>query len=163
MTKDLTTPEAIAEMAELMREMHRDAYASAGLNLSAHFKSRGLLQAHVSPLGVTARDSFFVFGNTWRELIANVRDEWTKRADLTAANTIRAMALKIIAITADRGECTDSALRADFDSRDVLRYAEAAAEQANELAAGGPFTVVKMSGANDLAASKWARVSAHRR
>lgn len=88
-------------------------------------------------------------GDSYRELLAACEAKWADHSDLHAVNVIREMALAIIAITADFGECTDAALRAKFDAVDVLRHGDRACEQATEMASNGPFSIVKLAGAND--------------
>lgn len=107
-----------------------------------------ILLASIYPQSILGKVQCFVQGDTYRELIANCEAAWAERADLHATNTIREMALKIISITADQGECTDAALRATFDAVDVARYGERACAQATEMASNGPFSIVKLSGAN---------------
>jgi hypothetical protein len=65
--------------------------------------------------------------------VAVVRDE----------KTIRKMALAIIDVTEDQGECPEASLRLrDFLPRDILRYHAEACELATKMAAGGPFAVL---------------------
>lgn len=81
-----------------------------------------------------------------------VRAKHAETRDAHDATAIRAMALKIIELTADHGECTDAALRQHFDAGDVARLGDRAAADANEIAAGGPFAIVALGGSNAEAA-----------
>lgn len=92
-------------------------------------------------------------GNSYRELLAACEAKWAEHSDLHASNIIRELALAIIAITADQGECTDAALRAKFDAADVARYGDHACAEATAMASNGPFSIVKLSGANDQVAA----------
>jgi len=112
-----------------------------------------LLGAQIYPLGLLGKVTLQASGDTYRELLADCEAKWAAHSDLHAANTIREMALAIIAITADQGECTDAALRAKFDAADVRRHGDAACAQATEMASNGPFSIVTMSGANDVEAA----------
>jgi hypothetical protein len=143
--EDLTIAEARAAFRSLSAEINPRADVFVSVNGGTTGSD---LRATVYPEGMTRSASFPIFGDTWRELLDAARSEWAKRSATYNAATIRAMALKIIEVTADIGECTDRALRADFGLGDVERFAEAAAEQANALAAGGPFSVTITSGAN---------------
>jgi len=148
---DLTLAEARLACEALGAEIHPEFYMSAGLNLRDHFSAKKhlALMAYVYPTGLTKGESFCVYADTWRDLLQEVRDENAKREDLRRDHTIRSMALKIIELTADLGECTDRALRSEFPARDVQLYAKDAADKANELAAGGPFSVLLTDGANE--------------
>lgn len=149
---DLTAPEVQAELMVLRREIGSKCYISAGISsVSSDVRPKHLLTACVYPNDILGKVVFYAHGETWRGLIDAIREAWAERSDLHAANTIREMALKIIAITADRGECTDAALRAEFDAADVARYGDQACEAATEMASNGPFSIVRLSGANDQA------------
>lgn len=110
------------------------------------------LYVSVQPKGYSAggkaEETFSVQADTWADLIAEVRTEWAKRSDNSRAQTIRDMALAIIRITADLGQCTDAALRAEFDPTDVERYGAEAIISADEMASNGPFSIVATVGAN---------------
>lgn len=77
-------------------------------------------------------------------LFQKARVQWAGHKDAHAAAIIEEMALEIIRITALFGSCTDAALRPKFGTR-VATYAAAAADKANLMAAGGPFTVLMSS------------------
>lgn len=106
--------------------------------------------ASVSPRGGLA-GCFSVYGATWPGLIAAIREKWTQVAGDYAANTLRAMALAIIRITAERGECSDAALRMEFDAEEVAKFADEACRDA-ETIGKGPFVVTRTDGANAVAA-----------
>jgi len=146
--QDLTVSEAKAELTALANEIGSKAEVYAHL-VSHHSR---LLSGCINPYGILDRTSIRADGATWRELIDALREAWAEYADLHATNTIREMAVAIITITADLGECTDAALRAKFDGADVTRYGDRACEAATEMASNGPFSIVKLSGANDIAA-----------
>jgi hypothetical protein len=97
-------------------------------------------------------DAFSVFADTWSDLTAGIRTEWAKRSDNAREQTVKDMALAIIRITADLGQCADAALRAEFDATDVERYGADAVARANDMAELGPFEIVPTSGANARAA-----------
>lgn len=154
MTEDLTFAEVRAEIEALAIEIGSgDFYASAGLNLRDNYSPNKhfMLMAYVHPAGILKSEAFTVYADTWRDLVAAIRDENASREDLRRDHTIRSMALKVIELTSDLGECTDRALRAHFPAKDVTLYAKDAADKANELAAGGPFSVLVTDGANEMA------------
>lgn len=85
----------------------------------------------------------------WQEAFAAVRAKWGEISADVRRETVRKMALAIIRITADIGECTNAALRADeFTEEDIIAYGEEACQQADTMAANGPFSITQMIGAN---------------
>lgn len=151
MKADLTHAEACKAFDAFNASVGSKSYTSAGLNMSAYTASKGALQCFFRPQGSDHNKPLFtLYANSWRDLLACCEEAWAEHSDLHAANTIREMALAIIAITADQGECTDAALRAKFDAADVKRFGEQACAQATEMAANGPFSIVTLTGANDV-------------
>jgi hypothetical protein len=137
----------------------RDAFEAFRLSISekchcsVSLRPNGtLLHALVCPDGITQKAQFWAYADTFRELLSNCEAKWAEHSDLHAKNLIRRMALKIIEITADIGECSDAALRAEFSRADVERYGDRACEHATEIASNGPFSIVRTSGANAEAA-----------
>ena len=119
--------------------------------------SDALLWANCHPRGYSTKigtpsENFTTYADSWADLASGIRAEWAKRSDNAREQTIRAMALAIIRITADLGQCTDAALRAEFDPSDVERYGADAVAQANDMAELGPFEIVATTGANARAA-----------
>lgn len=83
------------------------------------------------------------YGSDFAEAFAYVRKQWSDRKERHEAETIRTMALAIIRITADRGQCDAFSLRADkFSQADIDEFGSRAVEDANKIAAGGPFSIV---------------------
>lgn len=145
---DLTHAEAQAAFKAFVQTVGPKASCSVHLSTDTYAKS-GTLHAFLQPKGYRPNGvSFMIEANSYRDLLGRCEAKWAEHSDLHAANTIREMALKIISITADQGECTDAALRATFDAVDVARYGERACAQATEMASNGPFSIVKLAGAN---------------
>ena len=148
MQADLTHTEARAAFLALAREIGAKCTIHPGLNSYGY--REGDLYTSVYPRGITASsEQFYVTADSYRETLEKIRSTWSERADTHATHTVREMALAIISITADRGECTDAALRAKFDAADVTRYGERACAQATEMSGLGPFSNDNLSGAND--------------
>lgn len=85
---------------------------------------------------------------TWESALAEVREAWgAKRADFEIA-IVRNIALAIIRITFDMGECTEQALRVEFSAADIERFGSAAIERANTMAEGAPFSIVGSDAGN---------------
>ena len=127
----------------LRAEIGRDAYLSASLNTDP-WEDKSAIFASIYPEGLLVNDTAFrVYADTWEDLVANTRLRWEERRGSMHRKVTRDMALAIILITADMGECTDAALiAAGFASDKVKALAAIAAEEATSLADNGPFTVV---------------------
>lgn len=81
---------------------------------------------------------------SWEALFTNANAAWETHKDRIHAAVIRRMALEIIRITADTGQCTDRDLRlTDFTEAQVTTYAQRAADEADTIAATGPFAVIQ--------------------
>lgn len=153
MQADLTLVEAQTAFKAFAAGIHSECYCSPSLTVE-RYGAKGVLSLYVAPKGHLGNGgTFIVYADTWRDLLAAGEAEWATRSDQHAEHTIRAMALEIISITADQGECTDAALRAKFDAADVIRFGEQACAQATEMGGLGPFSIVKLTGANDAEAA----------
>lgn len=80
-------------------------------------------------------------------IIAELETKWLAERESRAGRAIEQMALSIIRLTAEFGECTDAALRAEYGPL-VAELSEAATERANSMAANGPFSVTITAAAN---------------
>jgi hypothetical protein len=74
--------------------------------------------------------------------------KWEEYRERFAQTVTRKMALAIIRLTDEFGECTDAALRDEFDAGQVAAYSAEACALANTMAAKGPFTIIAVAGAN---------------
>lgn len=147
---DLTLTEACAAFKAFSKSISAKAQCSVSLSTNYGVKA---IHALVKPGGYEDDTTFFLHADTFRDLLEQCEAKWVEHSDLFAANTIRRMALAIITITADQGECSDAALRAEFDASEITRYGERACAQATEMASNGPFSIVTLSGANDAEAA----------
>ena len=150
MEADLTHAAASEAFAALSKTFTAKCDIYVALSLPSEV---GSLRASVYPQSIVGKVLLTARGDTYRELIADCEERWAIHSDLHASTTIREMALSIIAITADQGECSDAALRAKFDAADVDRYGDHACAEASSMASNGPFSIVKLSGANDQVAA----------
>jgi hypothetical protein len=140
-----------AGVARLTAEAGRKAEVFTSVNDSGKcFRAR--LYAN-GICGSTDMD-FSVEGDTLAELLCKLQEKWAQYSATHRARTTRKMALAIIRLTAELGECTDAALRncGEFDHTQVTDLGEAACNDANEIAGKGPFTIVAIGGANAEAA-----------
>lgn len=111
--------------------------------LSASLYSKGICQDHgdVSAFQVDANGSDFA------EILTALEANWLAAKVERNERIIEKMALEIIRLTAEFGQCTDAALRAEFGP-DVADLSDLATARANEMAQNGPFEVVVMRSAN---------------
>ena len=122
--------------------------ADAGLSVTGKRYSTAALSFTLWPDGVCKETAFSVEADTFDELFALAEAAWAKRQADYRAKIIRSMALEIIRLTADHGECTDAALRATFSVEEVARFGKEAVKDANAIASNGPFAIAIMKGAN---------------
>lgn len=108
------------------------------------------LTASVYPTGMcgSAGCAFRVEADDFDELIVTLRTKWAEHKDRYHAEMVRKMALEIIRLTAEHGECTDAALRAVFNPGDVAFFGPDAIADANKIASNGPFSITAVKGAN---------------
>ena len=86
----------------------------------------------------------------WSEIFSLLQEAWAAHHDEHCRRMTKKMALRIIEITDDQGECTDSALRGiwDFTDADVQEFGPGACAKADEMAGRGPFSITTIAGAN---------------
>lgn len=114
---------------------------------------RGILSASLYAGGSYAAGSLFACrGDTWEELLASAEAKWVEHCEEHRRRTILDMAVAIIRITDQFGECSDQMLRVEFAAGDVKRFGADACAKANEMAGRGPFAIVETAGANARAA-----------
>lgn len=144
----MTPTEIKAALAEIRDEGSQNAYISLDISISRHRGDSGI-SASFYPEDITGKHSVRAEGESFEEVILNLRAKWDEAKNLADRNTIRKMALSIIEITTDRGECSDAALRgAGFYQGQIDRMGPLACNEATRLAAGGPFAIVASAGAN---------------
>lgn len=113
-----------------------------------HKPSSGQIASlHASKPG-TAGTLFYVYADDWPALFATARAKWAEVREEKIGRIVKEMALAIIRITAELGECSDAALRAEFDAADVAAFGDDACAKADEMASNGPFSITRLAGAN---------------
>lgn len=85
---------------------------------------------------------------TWAEASTDLLEKWEAQRANHRSVKLRKMALEIIQITADQGECTDRALRLSFSQSEIDTLGADAIALATEMAANGPFSIVATAQAN---------------
>lgn len=146
----MTPQEARAEF----RAIETDIGTKADIYVSLNRKLDGgpNFKAHVYIDGITGKaGQFNAQADDLAGLVAATKDAWAGRQERHAAEQVRKMALAIIRLTYDQGECTDAAIRADgFTDQDLRRYGGEAVERANEMADRGPFAIKRLRGSNGM-------------
>lgn len=85
-----------------------------------------------------------VEADTWPELLSGLRSGYAAYTKKYRADTVRKLALEIIRITAERGTCTEADLRmGPFSAEQVKTLVEEACQDADKIAANGPFNVLR--------------------
>ena len=103
----------------------------------------------IYPDGISRDSALYVQASDWDGALTAMREQWAARRDEYRRKTIRKMALEIIRITAELGECTDAALRAgEFTPEEVVQFGAEAIADANTIASNGPFAIVPAAKAN---------------
>ncbi|MEZ0063995.1 hypothetical protein ABIF26_009557 [Bradyrhizobium elkanii] len=107
---------------------------------SAGLYPHGITNSHRGYLHVEAP----TLADLWGELQA----KWAEHRDRHRLEVTRKMALAVIRLTTELGECTDAALRTEFDPAEIKSYGEDACAEANAMAGRGPFSIAMKGGAN---------------
>jgi hypothetical protein len=143
------TPTAFrAALLAFRREIGQEAYVSAGIT-SEWQDGKPPLDCSIYPNGITKdKSSFTVYAENWAALLDAAKSKWAEYQVEHKRQSARKLALAIIRITAETGQCTDAALRYEFGSEMVDRYGDDAVADANKIAANGPFEIIKQRGAN---------------
>lgn len=153
MTTIKTAGEARDAFKAFAAEISAEASLHVSLNTSRWEVGPDALSATAYPRGVGKDSVFTVTADDWSALLTATKEKWAEYTDEHAARTIRAMALAIIRITAELGECTDAALRSEFSEAEVRRHGERACADANDIAGRGPFSITRFGGANEVEAA----------
>lgn len=143
----MTPQEVHAELVALAAEIGPGAHLLVSVTASDY--SNGL-SGSVYPVGVTGSSVCLHTrsAESWEGVISEMRLRWEDHRDLHASNATKGMALAIIRLTAENGECTDGALRCEFVQQEIDRYGDAAAALATEMGGNGPFEIVRLGVGN---------------
>lgn len=128
--------------------------AEASLSLGNISYGAGIVHVWCYPNGWAINvKSVDAWGNEFAEVIAKLRENvLAKLSDIHRA-TVRKMAMFIIEQTADMGECSEAALRANgFHQHQIETLGAIACEEAGKLAAGAPFSIIAANSNNPDAA-----------
>jgi hypothetical protein len=107
------------------------------------------LSGSLWPFGIGKGSGYLrVEGDSFEEVIDLLTAKWSEHAAEHRTQAIKKMALKIISLTADFGQCSDAALREEFDAGQIASLGEEACALANSMAGKGPFAILRLAGAN---------------
>jgi hypothetical protein len=146
---DLSAQQYRANIQQFLPTIGLKAECYTSIETEAHRK--GLFSACIYPMGITSRseDGYLrVEADSLAGLWDEIQAKWSGHQTRHREQIVRKMALAIIRITSDVGECTDAALRSEFDRAEIKTYGEEACTKANDMAGRGPFAIKAMRGAN---------------
>jgi hypothetical protein len=144
----------IPELRNRVDALKRDIGAKAEVYIRVSVQQGSIpYELTIYPDGISlGRTRLCYEGENLRQMMEAAEAGWREHEALHHAGLIRKMALAIISLTTDLGECTDAALRAEFAAHEVARFGKRACEQATAMAGRGPFSIVTTAGANAEAA-----------
>lgn len=139
------TPKDIQTALNMLRKrIGGDAYVSVDIT----YGNEPPISGCIYPRGITKSNRIGIKADDWPEAITKLNEAWNESRERLQDDLIKRMALAIIRLTEECGECTDQMLRADFGHGDVTAYLERAVEMADKMAANGPFSVRRISASN---------------
>lgn len=131
-----------------IKEIGPRARVSLGFNMDL-YQGEKILSGLYYPLGSGGENPYTLqFGDSVEEFISACNAWWDKISQDSMAEMIRKIALKIIELTALNGECSDAALRQDFDQAYIDKLGREAIIMANKMASNGPFSIKEAAKSN---------------
>ncbi|AWJ88901.1 hypothetical protein Sp245p_03405 [Azospirillum baldaniorum] len=128
--------EIIAEL-DAIAAMLPDSGAYAGISIShtdRRYGERSPISIQVYPRGIGKSEALYFRAATFAEAIASAKTGVVDKARAEVEALVRKMALSVIEITADHGECTERLLLiAGFDSSAIAIHHKTACERANAM------------------------------
>ena len=140
------SPKEIRDALSLLRR-RVGPQASAHVTINSEPRD-GLICAVIYPTGVCGAARLSIYADDWAEAITKLNEAWNEYRDAHQDDLLKRMALAIIRLTEERGECTDQMLRADFSAGDVTACLDRATALADKMAANGPFSVRRVADSN---------------
>jgi hypothetical protein len=137
------------ELQAAVREFRREIGPKSDVSMFLSEYSEDAVSASIHPFGMLSSKGYIrVTADDWAAALAKLKAEWAKYSDEHRRQTVKSMALAIIRLTTEIGECTDAALRAEFDAGAVASLGDEACTLADEMAGKGPFRIKRKRGAN---------------
>jgi hypothetical protein len=145
----MTPKEAQVEFRKLAESIGPKAEVFVYVPMRRYDPNEGSLDATIYPDGMGRSSLTRVTADDFETLLDRVRVAWAAHEETRRNRLVKALALKIIELTAEHGECTKAMLRAEsFEPADVDRYAAIACTLADGMAGLGPFKVLEAPGSN---------------
>lgn len=125
-----------------------EVFMHLGVTRSYYDKDKGPIYWNVKPYGYQNNGEWSISGHafTFDEALMEMEAEYNAQKDARDVATVEKIALAIIRITNDIGECTDVALRTDtglnLDKATIARLGEQAVVVAYKMASRGPFRII---------------------
>lgn len=145
------TPQEIKnEIDAIASELGKKAYVSLHIGSGPVWNNDGALSLTAYPQGIGSdKHRISVNAHAFEDAILLLRASIGESVAKINADTIRKLAIAIMTLTADAGECSDAGLRAQgFAQSEIDQHGKAACEEATRIGSGGPFEIVRLSGAN---------------
>ncbi|MGY3527245.1 hypothetical protein [Bradyrhizobium sp. USDA 4452] len=143
---------SIEQYQKAVREFLPQVGVKAELYTSIEHASwkKGAYSVSLYPHGITNshRGYLRTEANSIGELWADIQAKWAEHKEAHRQQVTRQMALAIIRITTELGECTDAALRNEFDPAQIASYGKDACTEADAMGGRGPFSITMKGGAN---------------
>lgn len=134
-------------ICELKNEIGPACYISISMDPTG-FGGK-FLHAALWPFGICIDEGYLFFGaDSFEGALSQLREGWNEYRQQHHQQLLCKMATAIIRLTYELGECTDAALRLEFDNAQIASIGEEACELANTMGAKGPFSIRRQVGAN---------------
>lgn len=137
-----TTTEIHARLEEMRRILGRDAYLVLSMSVAIWISEpKPVWSLHIHPHGLGSGGHHTIDGEIEHCLTTGLA--WVHETTTERRRTrVRSMALRIVELTRDRGECRADMLRIWYNENEIRDLAADATAEADVLAAGGPFRVL---------------------
>jgi hypothetical protein len=136
------------ELSQALSELRRAIGPEAELYCSVDDERNGVMRGgcvylSIRPYGILKEPSIGIYADTFEDVLVKARATWQQHMAAFTADKIKKMALAVIRLTFEHGECTDKALRKEgFAYEDIKVHGAAAVEQANTMAGNRPFKII---------------------
>lgn len=146
----MTRQEISAALRDIIKDLGRKASITMHIDSS---EGDGAVYIGLYPFGIGTGEAYLsATGRDFADVLEKMRAAWAKYEVEHRKQITNKMALAIIRLTEACGECTDAALRQEFDASQIAKFGNDACTLADQMAAKGPFSITCLQGANAAAA-----------
>lgn len=136
----MSVSDLLAECRALASQMGPKAEVRVGV--MARYGGNDAM-VHIYPDGMARSLGETAEGKSWPEAFAAAQVWISTHKQVRRNNIIRKMALAVISITDEFGECPEARLRAaDFSRDEISEFHQVACARASEMCASAPFSVL---------------------